>query len=349
MLGSSSPLYPGEFLPADHTYIQYFGRWDMSDPAHPKHAWPGTYVLLKFTGTSLGVKMDDNLNYYNIYIDGGFAGILKGNQEGDVEYVLARGLEEGEHTLRFSKRNFSFDRVHTFSGVILADGARLLPPPPTPTRRIEFLGDSFTSAEGNEARRKQMLWIEKMPVTNIDKGFAVIAARHFDADYHITSRSGIGLVCDWQGKFDMNLPGRFDRTFLDSPEPKCDFRKWIPALVVVCLGLNDHSGLKGADGEVSGEKSAQFRDKYHKFIATLRKVYPGVKILAVAAHTEWIQENVVQVVDEEKTMGFKDVVYAHFDRYPGGYVATGHPNVETHRKIAGVLIKAIEEMAPFSK
>ena len=88
----------------------------------------------------------------------------------------------------------------------------------------------------------------------------------------------------------------------------------------------------------------EFRSAYHEFIDTLRRIYPSVKILVVAAHVKWIRDNVRQVADEEKAEGHQDINYAQFDEFPGGYVANGHPSVETHHKIADQIIKAIEEM-----
>jgi hypothetical protein len=76
-------------------------------------------------------------------------------------------------------------------------------------------------------------------------------------------------------------------------------------------------------------------------------VYPGVKILAVAAPPEWIRRNVGQVVAAEKAEGRDDIYYAQFDEFPGGYVANGHPTVETHGKIAGQIIAAIDAAGIF--
>ena len=77
-------------------------------------------------------------------------------------------------------------------------------------------------------------------------------------------------------------------------------------------------------------------------------VYPGVKIVAVAAFPEWIQKNVQEVVKEETQNDKKDVCYAHFDDFPGGYVANGHPTVETHQKIAAQIIDAMGKNKIFS-
>jgi hypothetical protein len=338
---------PAELIRPDDPRIRYEGRWDFSDPLHPRNSWPGTAVRLAFTGRMIGVRMDDSDNYYNVTLDGRFVSVFHGDRETEADYILAGDLDDGPHTLVLSKRNISFGPPPVFAGVLLTKGCRLLDPGPDPGRRIEFIGDSFTAAEGNEATAAEMPWEEKKPVTNIDRGFARITADRFAAALHATCRSGIGMVCDWRGDTTVSMPGYFDRGLMESPEPLWNFGVWIPQLAVVCLGLNDHSGLKSPDGTVSAGRSERFRRTYAGFLDRLRSVYPGVKILAVAADTPWIRENVTRVVDEQRAAGRKDVFYAQFDHFSGGYVANGHPDAETHRKIAQTIIRAIEGMGIF--
>ena len=339
--------YSTHLIPANHPYIQYFGRWDMADSLHPRFSWPGVYVYAEFNGTRIGVRLADSTNYYNVYVDGKFHGIFHGAKSGEQDQMLADGLENTRHTFLFTRRNITFDEVYTFSGLILDDGAELLRPPPKPSRKIEFIGDSFTAAESNEATEQELPWEARFPVTNIDKGFAAIIARHFNAQYHTTCRSGSGMLCDWQGNLDTSIPRRFDRTLMDRSEPKWDFARWIPDMVVICLGLNDHSGLRDKNGEISEEKSLLFRKAYRDFLATIRKVYPEVKIVAVAAFPEWIRKNVKQVVEEETAVGGQDVYYAQFDHFENGYVANGHPTVATHQKMADQIIQSIESFNIF--
>jgi hypothetical protein len=341
-------LFAANFIPANHPHIRYFGRWDRTDSLHPKHSWPGVSIYAEFTGKSIGVRMADDGNYYNVYIDGKLHRIFHGNQPDETDYALADSLQDGPHTLLLTKRNCAQNKIYSFAGFLLDDGGELLPPSRrAETRKIEFIGDSFTVAEGNEATAPQMPWEETFPVTNIDRGFAILIARHFNAEYHLTARSGIGMVTDWSGDHTLNLPDRFDRALMDAPEPKSNFQQWIPDLVVICLGLNDYSGLKDKEGKISSENSALYQKRYRDFLATLRRVYPGVKILAVAAHVEWIRENVRQVVEVERATGRKDIFYAQFDYFEGGYVANGHPSVATHEKIAAQLIAAIRQNKVF--
>jgi hypothetical protein len=297
---------------------------------------------VKFTGTSVGIRLNDNTNYFNVFIDGRFHSVFHGTAASEAEYVLAHSLADTVHTLRFSRRNIAFGEPYAFAGVILDSNAGLLPLPPPLDRKIEFIGDSFTAAESNEALRQEVPWEERFLVTNIDWGFAPIIARHFRADYITTCRSGGGMFCDWQGDRTGTIPARFDRTLMETAVPKWDFTSWKPDAVVICLGLNDHSGLRGKSDTVSTDDANSFRMAYREFVDRIRWLYPGVKIVAVAAFPEWVRTNVSQVVNEETTAGQKDIFYATFDEYPGGYVANGHPTVETHRKMAEQLIRAME-------
>jgi len=329
------------FVNASDSQIKYFGRWDLSDSSQALHSWPGVYLIVKFTGARLGIRIADDVNYYNVFIDDKLVKILHGNRPGATDYIIAENLNNGPHVLRLSKRNISFGKSFAFLGILIDKDAELLLPDRESGPKIEFIGDSFTAAEGNEAVLAEMPWEAKMPFTNLDAGFAALVAKHFKAQYHIICRSGMGMVCDWTGDRQIAMPEWYDRTLMESVEPKWDFRKWQPNLVVICLGLNDMSGLKNAAGTISGANSDLFKTRYRGFLGHIRSVYPNVKILLVAAHPDWIRQNVQQIVAAEKTAGRQDVFYSEFDYFPGGYVANGHPTVATHRKIAEQIIAAI--------
>jgi hypothetical protein len=346
-LGLTTMTHATNLIPANNPYIQYFGRWDVADSLHPKYAWPGVYLYAEFSGTKVGIRLADATNYFNVYIDGKLHSVFHGTKTGEADYILADSLENTKHTFLLSRRNITLGESYTFCGIILDSNATLLPPQPKPFRKIEFIGDSFTAAESNEAKEPSLPWEARFPVTNIDKGFAADVARHFNAQYTTTCRSGSGMVCDWQGKVEESIPVKFNHTLMDANSPIWDFKRWIPDVVVICLGLNDHSGLRDKKGTISAEKSALFRKTYHEFLGTVCTVYPRVKIVAVAAFPEWVQNNVKQVVDEEKKAGKQEIYYTHFDEFPGGYVANGHPTVVTHQKMADQIIEAMESFNLF--
>jgi len=338
----NSNAQTSNFISADNPNIQYFGRWDFSNKGEAKFSWPGVYICAEFTGTSIGIRLNDAVSYYNVFIDDELYKIFHGNIKGQADYLLVENLDDKLHSIRISKRNISFDSCFTFYGFILDDGADLMKPKLKPSLKIEFIGDSFTAAESNEAVEQELEWEKRFPVTNIDKGFAPLIAKHFNAQYTTTCRSGSGMVCDWQGNTSFTIPKFFDRTLMELELPKWNFNRWIPEIVVICLGINDYSGLKNVDDSVSNEKTDLYIKGYHEFIKTLREKYPLVKIVAVASFNEWMKKNVAAVVNEEIKNGNQDIFYTQFDFFEGGYVAYGHPTVETHNKMANQIIEAIE-------
>jgi Secretion system C-terminal sorting domain len=221
-----------------------------------------------------------------------------------------------------------------------------LPPPPKPERKIEFIGDSYTSAEGNEWTQTTASPSESY--TNIYEGFGPIVARHYNAQYNMSSRAGFGLVVDWQKNYSNNIPDYFDRTLFYTSQPKWDYSQWIPNVVVICLGLNDYNGWGGYQGPVPDDYRQLFKYRYHSFISTLMDVYPGVKILLVAANDlAWLKQQASEVAAEENAAGNTNVYYTYFPYYNGHYVNNGHPDLYAHQMIADRLIQAIDTMDPW--
>jgi len=331
-------------IPANHPYIQYFGRWSFTDSLAPAHSWPGVYLIARFQGTSLGVKFKDNYTYYNIFVDDSLVKIFLGNSSSLTTYPIIKGLKDTVHTLMITKRSESWTSGFTFNGLVLDDGKDLAQPPALPVKKIEFIGDSYTSASGNEYTKSDAP-ADGNPYTNVYLGFGPITARHYGAQYQVNSRSGFGMVEDYLGSVANNVPDIYDRTIINSSTPKWDFTSWKPNLVVICLGLNDYSGFGGYNGGLTQDETDLYKTRYHSFIARIRSAYRGVKILAVAAHLDWMQTVIPQIVQEEKTAGHGDVFYTYFPKYPDtSYVNNGHPNVYTHFKIADRLIAAIDSI-----
>jgi lysophospholipase L1-like esterase len=328
----------GLTVPADHPALRLTGRWDRGTPAAPRASWPGFGVECGFTGSRIAVRMDDPGNYYQVEIDGIPRGVIRGRGKGRA-VTIADDLPAGSHHLRLTRRNISFDRPTTLEGLVLEEDAQLLEWPAAARKKIEFIGDSYTVAEGNEATAASLPWRAKYPVTHTGAGYAGEIARAFDADYHIVSRSGSGVLCDYLGNRAGPMPERYGWTLMEQAAPRWDFRQWTPDLVVICLGVNDYSGLKRTDGTVTETDAAAFRRAYAGLLAKVRRHHPRVEIVALAHFNPWVREQVKRVVDEA---GDRRLHYAQFDEFPGGYVADGHPTVATHRKMAAQILPQIE-------
>ncbi|RPI04988.1 MAG: T9SS C-terminal target domain-containing protein [Ignavibacteriae bacterium] len=346
MMFATMSVSASTMISANNPNIHYFGRWDFSDSLAPSHSWPGVCVYAEFEGTSIGVVMNDNFCYYNVIIDDTLTSVFHPTSASVSSYIVASNLADRPHTILLTKRNETTGAKYSFHGFILENGKNLLKLPEKPTRKIEFIGDSYTSASGNEWIDNTKPMEKEAQCTNIYEGFGPITARHYGAQVQMTSQGGYGLLLDWQGNYSNNIPDKFDRTLCYWNLPKWDFEQWIPNLVVICLGLNDCSGFNGYNQTVGRDSTLMFKQKYHDFIAKIRTVYPGVKILAVAAdHNDWIRQTIADVVTEEYASGKNDVHFTSFPKYgTGAYVFGDHPTVATHHLIADRLISAIDTL-----
>lgn len=318
------------------------GRWEQAEEGSLRASWPGFYLTTGFTGRSIAIELDDPGNYFNVHIDGKFTRVVRGPAKAGW-VTLAKGLPPGNHTLRLVRRNISFSRPTRILGFSLDEGCQLFAEPSRKRLKIEFIGDSFTAAEGNEATEPSMSWDKKFAVTDSEKGYAAMIARDLDAEYVTVCRSGNGVLCDWQGSRSAAMVERYGRTLMDQRSPRWDFDRWSPDLVVISLGLNDRTGLMRADGSIRDKDSAAFRREYRRMIDQVRAVHPRARIVALAPFTPWARENIARVVAE---VGSSRVSYAQFDEYPGGYVADGHPTVATHRKMADQILLQLPQLRP---
>jgi lysophospholipase L1-like esterase len=337
------PVAKGQrFVPASNPALQYSGRWDRTDTARPKASWPGFAVAMNFRGKSIHVRMNDQGNYYNIEVDGKILKVIGGRKGKHLDYLLAEHLSEGDHRIRIQRRNINFNEPTEIEGFVVDDKAILTSPDKSTRSRIEFIGDSYTVAEGNEAKAATLAWDAKYPLTNFAKGYASQLAGMMNADVTAVSCSGSGVLCNWKGDRKRPMGERYGWTLMESPAPAWTYNEPEPELVVISLGLNDFSGLKSQDDSVSPKSSEEFRTAYQKLIRKVVHHHPEARILALAPSKPWARENIAAVVKAEREGGNPDIFYAEFDDYPGGYVANGHPTVETHQKIASGILAQLK-------
>jgi hypothetical protein len=276
-------------VPPTDKHLRYTGRIDFADPAAPVLSWPATQIAGNFTGTSLAILLDDSRgdNYFNVIVDGDEAGALVLQAaKGRKTYVAASGLAPGRHSFLITKRTEGEEGATAFRGIELDDGARLLPPPPRPQRRIEFFGDSITSGMGNEAPFNGDDAVKRDK--NSYLSYASITARKLDAELHMTSQSGIGVMTSW---FPFTMPDFYDQlSAVGDNDTRWDFTLWTPDVVVVNLLQND-SWLIGRDHKLQPEPDAAQRiDAYRTFVQRIRRLYPKAYIVCALGSMDATRE-----------------------------------------------------------
>ncbi len=334
-------------IPADDERLLYTGRFDVSDPKAPRFDWSGVSIAARFKGTAIGFRLKDGQNDYNLTVDGkGVTVFVTAKGQGD--YVV-RDLPPGEHTAVLSKRTEAYFGTATFEGVLLPKGASLLPPPPRPERRIEFLGDSWSCGYGNEG--KSLKCPDLRSVQNNDLAFGAVAAGLLGAERHVTAFSGRGIVRNYGekgGASEDPFGVYFGRILANDPASEWDFRRWVPDVVVLCLGVNDFSTEPRTD-------LALFKEKYVELLSRVRAAYPKAWIVSYN-HNGWpgFVGYVHDAVAEYKKGGDEKVLSWEFAPYPSEWHACDyHPGLPAHQMIGQDLAARLkplfeEKTAPVS-
>ena len=158
---------------------------------------------------------------------------------------------------------------------LLAEGENLLSPDPRPSRKIEFFGDSITSGLGIEAPDDAADDLGQHKNNFLTYG--ALAARQLQAEMHVTSQSGIGLMTSW---FDFTMPEFYDQlSALGNNDSKWDFSAWTPHVVVINLLQNDKWLIDGLHKLKPDPSEAQRVEAYVGFVRSIRGKYPDAFIV----------------------------------------------------------------------
>jgi lysophospholipase L1-like esterase len=268
--------------------IQYFGRWDMSDPGNYRADWTAAAISITFTGTSVGIKLSDSTfqDNFQYSIDGGAFTQLLANTS--TSYSLASGLVDTTHTLYFVKRTDCTFGVANFQGFTAADGGTftLGAPGAKPPRRIEIIGDSISVGTGNEGTGGNTRFNE-----NGYLAFGPMIARQLNAEYSVIARGGLGAYHNWNEAWppaEQHAIDYFKQTLYNYAYPLWDFSRWQPDAVIVALGANDTNGQW--DMTASSNTKTAYVAAYNQLLDYIRLVYPNTNILCMEPIPVWCMQ-----------------------------------------------------------
>ncbi len=329
------------FFAADNKLLQYVGRIDFSNPKLPRYWQPGVYVKAKFAGTYCNVLVNDemlwgkNHNYLEIVVDDTVLYRLQTKGKKDTIKV-ASGLKNGDHTILIAKNTEANIGYIEFAGL---QCKALLPLPAEPERKMEFIGNSITcgaSADLSEVPCHTGVWQDQH---NAYLAYGPTTARNLNAQWILSSVSGIGLVhscCNME----VVMPQVYDNVNMRSQADslKWNFNSYQPDVVTVCLGQND--GI---------QDSVLFCSAYVTFLQRLRGDYPKAHFICL---TSPMADSLLAASQRHYLTGIEasmhnsgdDKVSHYFflKRYFHG--CDTHPDVAEHKAIAAELTKYVQEV-----
>ncbi|MCW5832260.1 MAG: hypothetical protein KIS78_07415 [Labilithrix sp.] len=264
----------------------FVGRFDTTDPAGPKAAWPGARILARFEGTAVSVElsdfaepwMDGTPSYWEVSIDHGpWTPIAMTPDNRPHVYELAKDLPAAAHEVELFKRSETQTGITQFFGFDF-HGGKSLPPPERQKRKIEVMGDSQASGFGIEMLNAPDLNCpganHSGTYQNFRKAWGSLLGTRFDAEVHGIVYSGKGLLKNvWPTDTDP-LVDYYPRT---NPNPAIaqsaqlfDLSSWVPDVIVLTQGSVDFG---------SGVSDGEFRAAYRRFVVdTLRARGPNTHI-----------------------------------------------------------------------
>ncbi|MFO7177790.1 MAG: SGNH/GDSL hydrolase family protein [Pseudomonadota bacterium] len=326
--------------PSEEPGVRFVGRVDTTDPSAARFAWSGTGVVARFSGTSVGVRLEGG-QQYTVVIDGTVRPKLVPSN-GLTQ--VAMGLAAGEHTVELYRRTEAHLGESRFLGFDFGDG-QLLPPPPAPARRIEVIGDSITCGYGNEGA--DMSCPFSPDTENHYLTYAAISARTLGAELSTVCWSGKGVVCNYGDDASScmdPMPGYYDRTLPQQAASTWDFSRFQPHAVVINLGTNDFSTAQDPT-------PSQFENAYVAFLEHVREKNPDAWILCTVgpllngADLDTARSSIENAVARRTQAG--DAKVKAFTLSPtdpaDGYGCDYHPNLTTHQKMAAALTAELEK------
>ncbi len=324
--------------------IHYMGRIVKTDSV-AELSWPGSSIKINFYGTEISAVLKDERadNSYNIIVDGKVLTVLHPEQI-KKQYTLVSHLTKGEHSVELFKRTESSMGKTWFYEFDLSDNTKALPPSAPKKRKIEFFGNSISCGYADEDTSGKDRGTSAYE--NGYLSYAALTARHFDAEFHNTSKSGIGITVSW---FPMTMPEMYDRQEEADQITKWDFSKYTPDVVVINLFQNDVWLVVKPDNEQfkarfgnTAPTSEFIINAYRNFVKSIRNKYPGAHIICILGSMDATRQGspwpgyVQKAVD-----GLNDKnIYTHFIPYKN---TNGHPSIKEQRDMADDLIGFIEK------
>ena len=235
--------------------------------------------------------------------------------------------------------------------------------------KLEFIGDSITSGEGTYGANDDTDWIAMYMSSS--RNYAVMVSDALDADYHLFSQGGWGVLSGWDNNPNSNIPSRYEKLCglaggefnekLGVSRPY-HFEKWKADAIIVNLGTNDASAFnqpaftdpvtgktfkqhKNPDGSFNPDDLMRFEQAVIDFLAMIRKHNPDSHIVWTYGMLGYdLTLAITDAINRyQKQSGDENVAFLQLPNTTEETVgAHAHPGVKSHERAAKVLIEYLK-------
>jgi hypothetical protein len=326
---------------ADDARIQYTGRIDFTNPRLPRFWQPGVTITMRVESNFCELIIQDemlwgsNHNYFELVIDGVAIRMQTRSKRDTIDvrqYFMPGKKIHDVQLIKDTEANIGYME---FVGLI--SRGELSPPPPKPIRKIECIGNSITCGTGSDMSLVPCGKGKWHDQHNAYMSYAAIMARSLNAQCHLSSVSGIGLM---RSCCNMNIimPQVYDKISMRNDTIQWDLKNYQPDVVTICLGQND--GI---------QDSLAFCNNYISFLKTLRTYYPGSAFVLLSSPMandnlkNFMKATITSVQQSLNSNGDKKVYsYVFNKQYSGG--CDYHPSLDEHKLIAKELTAFVKKI-----
>jgi hypothetical protein len=325
-------------VPATAPEVLVEGRCVKTPAGAVRLGFPGITFHLLHHGGSLAMRVNATSDqvYFDVRADGGEPVRLRCHA-GDGDYALLDHAAAGDHELEITRRTESWEGTCDVLGFLPGSGERLLPPAALPERKLMFIGDSITCGAATDIRPDDPLKganAHDEQTSNAGFSFGKILARRLNAQCHLVSYGGRGVIRDWQGIMTLNnAPIFYERALPDDPSSLWNPADYVPDAIVICLGTNDFS--PGVPDE------NEFVNAYVEFVRKIRRDAPHAKIFLADSPMLWdapgkapkhtvLHAYLLETLEKINDPGVRMAPVKHYEGVPNN----GHPTHANHEAIA---------------
>lgn len=303
----------------------------------------GEDLRITLVGDNSASEFSDSAVRYAVYVNGER---VADKMMKKAELTLGIKLPEGENTVKVLKLSESANGIIGIKQISVLD-TRDIRPTPESTLKIEFIGDSITCGYGVDDENRDHHF--STSTEDATKAYAYKTAQLLGADYSLVCYSGHGIISAYTGDGTINESGlvpkiytqvgkTWDRSFkVNVNDLKWDFDQFKADIVVINLGTNDNSYVKG-----DAEKAKVYAETYTEFIKLIRKNNPDAHIVCALGimGADLYSSVEAAAADYTAKTGDKNISCVKLGSIKSaeGHAADWHPTEATHTRCADEMV-----------
>lgn len=305
---------------------------------------PGATVSINFSGNFCKVYLEAQnqpYNYVSIELDGKYQGRIKVYSGSAKAYDIKVLTKEKIHSLKIVKDSEASNGAILFNSIEVENISEIKP---RKKPYIEFIGDSVTCGAAADDSVVPCNSGNYFDHTNVYYSYGLSLARILNADFTLSSVSGIGMYRNWNDENveEPIMPQVYENLYLDTDNSKKYHFDEEPDIVSICLGTNDLSKGDGGKPRLSFNKE-KFTKNYIDFIKTVYKHYSETQIvllnspMIVGKDNEILVSCLKEVQNHFTKDHGKSILLFEFEKqFTSG--CSYHPSVKEHQEIAKKLM-----------